>query len=657
MGRTDEHGAPGVKREPAEWQQIADEVRPYVELSGSIFFVEQYQPARVEWYLERCDLRSRNGPLDVPATDENLSRYNTRDTYLRPSSDGVYAGENDLSQVPYYVHVAALGGSVVELQYYFFYPYNGPLPIACKPFSGVVPLFGAHEGDWEGIKVRYDVEKRAIVEIYFAVHGNRGSPVKHSTTGAGDSTHYQIIGKRPVAYSAYHSHATYPDQGEHTRLYGITCDQCSNGKRWDGPARVVSIDRVLLPHGTDYPEPAWLNWVGRWGSTQESATDSWFSNSPDGPKISGTWNTFGKGDWVDWAPNLPLQDPDHDFSPSALVVGTTPVVSCADEGGAVWAIHRPSTWTASRIGALPSGTSKVRLARFAVAGDGIVLALAQVESGSLYFATQAQFGSFDRWGEWYPLPGAEVGAVPRAFEVATDPTGRVHVLVPSKTGTLYDIAQRSADSKSDWLPPLPVAGSASGSGSVVTARREDGTLVAVYSVAGQTWYLTWSDQSGWSQQGEMPSTTSDLLLASLTMDYAGSLFVFALEQPKQNPSGAWEIRYCYEPDPSKPGHWSIWVATELQQPRAAILRAIPEADQTITVLAMEAPGSVRMSRLNRATMGWSPWVPVGKRGVSELGPVFRNQDGRLEAIALGYDDAHRRSVLLNNYESTPHFGT
>jgi hypothetical protein len=648
-----------VGRDPAAWQQLADELRPYVELCAAGGFNEDYLPAHVEWYLQRCRIRSRKAFdfLNVPATDGNLGRYNDKDYYLSPESGAVHRGETDTNKVPYYVHVAAVDGRVVELQYYFFYPYNGPVPLFCNPSAGVKTL-GAHEGDWEGVRLRVDVDARAIIEVYLATHGDQGIPLRHSTQGAGDPTHYQVIGKRPVVYAAFHSHASYPDIAKHTRLKGLTCDRCTGGRRWDGPAVVVSIDPDLLAPKTTYPEPVWLNWKGRWGSTVQVGNldlpTSWTSNSPDGPKISDSWTPGrGRGTWGVWTPVAPGGSPPlgEFFTPSATVLGSWPLVGCVESSrlqgpdNRVWVAHRSPDWQFSRVGPVPTGKN-VQLVRFAVAADGRVMAFAQDEAGLIYWTAQQPGGSFDRWDDWASLGGSGLRAIQGAFDVNIDDDGFVHVLVPSEDGQLYDIVYESGGSRSGWLPAsAAVSLSGAGSGSVATEHSRNGTLVAVYAFAGQSCFLTWS-RSGWKHEcGVFPQRGPEFLVQSLTRSASGSLYVFALARPGIE----WHIQYSHE---VAPGQWSPWESIK-DAPSVSSVRAIAEANGRIAVLAQVA-SEVVMTRQNKEGGDWVAWSKIGQP-ISTLGQPFRNADGRLEAVAIWHDSERGRWGLYNNSESSAYY--
>jgi len=139
---------------------------------------EAYYPARVHWYLSRCALKLHTSDLasdpvvlpHISSIHELLSvqcQYHggshgslgaldlpkATSLYVTPISSDTYAGEPDkLDQIPLYAnlvyktptpsHEAEPSTLVIDLQYFFFYAYNGAL-------LWYLPSAGIHEGDWE----------------------------------------------------------------------------------------------------------------------------------------------------------------------------------------------------------------------------------------------------------------------------------------------------------------------------------------------------------------------------------------------------------------------------------------------------------------------------------------------------------------------------
>ncbi len=134
-----------------------------------------------------------------------------------------------------------------------------------------------------------------------------GGGSKNSTTGEPTEDTYKVIGERPLVYSAWHSHASYPNIGLHMRseTYYAANDRTASGTRWNGNAQVIGIETSLTPHGVNFPQPDWLRWVGRWGSSE----DHWYnldqSLSSEGP---GTWQPPGDS-WSKWSTLYTLPAP------------------------------------------------------------------------------------------------------------------------------------------------------------------------------------------------------------------------------------------------------------------------------------------------------------------------------------------------------------
>lgn len=124
------------------WIDLARQFRPHVELCDTRLFREQFLPSSVDWYTDRCTIRSRDdASLNVPATEANFEQYNDRQFYLQPRDHSVYDGEGTGAR--YVVHVAVAGSGEVEIQYHFFYPFNGGFAIR----DDLNEKLGTHEGD------------------------------------------------------------------------------------------------------------------------------------------------------------------------------------------------------------------------------------------------------------------------------------------------------------------------------------------------------------------------------------------------------------------------------------------------------------------------------------------------------------------------------
>jgi hypothetical protein len=134
-------------------------------------------------------------------------------------SDEVRAGSADPRDWVTYVHVYPRVDGGINVQYWFFYPYNQ------------APLFFDHEGDWEHITVDLS-SSGAPRAVYFAEHCNNNPGVYRSWEQV------RKLGDHPIVLSARGSHASYPDQ-----------------------ANVAWFDHVSQCRGVDgCPDPVWRTW-------------------------------------------------------------------------------------------------------------------------------------------------------------------------------------------------------------------------------------------------------------------------------------------------------------------------------------------------------------------------------------------------------------
>ena len=162
-------------------------------------------------------------------------------------SDEVRAGSSDPRDWVTYVHVYPRVDGGINVQYWFFYPYNQ------------APLFFDHEGDWEHVTVDLgrDGAPRAV---YFSEHGNN-SPGVYRAWGA-----VRKVGDHPVVLSARGTHASYPDR--QSVAWFDTVSQCGSldacadpvWRTWEAGGLANVGER-----GAAFGEGEVLAYSGRWG--------------------------------------------------------------------------------------------------------------------------------------------------------------------------------------------------------------------------------------------------------------------------------------------------------------------------------------------------------------------------------------------------------
>ena len=223
---------------------------------------ERFGPVPVDGFLADSDLQSRTatgwekvvGPLPSGGADLRL------DHRLCLAIDGVAASPCYAQAEAAHAAAPAVYGAVlrtksrIDLQYWFWYPYND--------YSPTVPpgdLWQVHEGDWEAISVILDLQGKPLFAGYS----------QHSAGKRRDWAKVPKKGEHPLVYVALGSHANYFAPGDN-RLDPRVVDPLlieiisSYGAQpvdhtGKGPTlrpRVVRVGRT---------SPGWMTFAGTWG--------------------------------------------------------------------------------------------------------------------------------------------------------------------------------------------------------------------------------------------------------------------------------------------------------------------------------------------------------------------------------------------------------
>jgi len=233
------------------------------------------------------------------------------------------------------VRVLPFDSLTTEIQFWLFYPFNGPGKVKISILNKIGIDFGLkkngrHYGDWELVSILVSNNAEELQGVFIACHngnevfkrGNDGQyrSVKDSQKilqfdGFGQDVH-------PIIYSAISSHAHYYNQGNHNYK------QAWKKKYLLGTASADLIDRTsagqkfLAYHkdgyrffSSDLPnfkvqEPGWLDYDGHWGQYEKLYEEvklgpdvEWMESEiftlkeigrgPSGPKMKKEW--FGNG--------------------------------------------------------------------------------------------------------------------------------------------------------------------------------------------------------------------------------------------------------------------------------------------------------------------------------------------------------------------------
>lgn len=226
--------------------ELASRYAPVVVLHPE----ERNRPASIQWLLARVPLgdpRPRANVL-VALTTPGVADERQGGEREADFSDEVRAGSGDPRDWVTYVHVYPRTDGGINVQYWFFYPYNDG------------PLFFDHDSDWEHVTVGVDGTGQPF-GVYFAQHRNSNPGVYRAWTDV------RKFGDHPIVLSAAGTHASYPDDRslgwfEHTS-HCVVLEGCPDPiwRTWEagGLTNVGERGAVLAAREA-------LTYKGRWGT-------------------------------------------------------------------------------------------------------------------------------------------------------------------------------------------------------------------------------------------------------------------------------------------------------------------------------------------------------------------------------------------------------
>jgi hypothetical protein len=214
---------------------------------------EEYFPSSVEWAFP-----------DLVRTLEGDGNWWLRTIEpLDSPSDTLPFFAGDLATAPVYAYWADKGGGVIDLVYFFYYPYNRGKEV-------VDTIWGNHVGDWEHITVRVLQQADAALvpeQVYLSAHSFGGAYAWADVE--------KFEGTHPVTYAAWGSHGMWKDPGDHVYMsigvtdpifdtcISIVCadltDETSQGTVWDTWLRLEGFDFFAQEGLGDSEWPVWMS--------------------------------------------------------------------------------------------------------------------------------------------------------------------------------------------------------------------------------------------------------------------------------------------------------------------------------------------------------------------------------------------------------------
>ncbi|XP_024530301.1 putative vacuolar protein sorting-associated protein TDA6 [Selaginella moellendorffii] len=230
---------------------------------------EDFFPCSVEWFFQNGALlyskQNPSAPVQITANGANLPGGETNDgSYWLDLPRDAAAAEKvrrgNLESAITYLHVKPVfGGTFTDMQFWFYYPFNGPATLKVGLINVKLGKIGEHVSDWEHLTLRVDNFTGNLSSVYLGHHSS-GTWYQPSDLEFDSTTTY-----RPFVYASKHGHALYAHpgdnlQGDEERGLGIRNDTKRSSFTWD-----VSKHQLISAAYLGVEEPPWLQFMREWG--------------------------------------------------------------------------------------------------------------------------------------------------------------------------------------------------------------------------------------------------------------------------------------------------------------------------------------------------------------------------------------------------------
>ena len=283
-------GEKNIPKLPSPDDQLADN-EGWVHKPGRTYLqsVTDALADLADWFAPDLDGFDKNEDFQMTTSRESKSRKAARHPHFELKRSIFSSTEHaplkgGRSDAPAILVTVNKGHGIVDAFWFFFYSFNlGNVVLNVR--------FGNHVGDWEHTAIRFQHGKPKAV--FFSEH-NFGSAYSYEAV--------EKIGKRPVIYSAYGTHAMYAMPGSHPYIlpWGILHDVTDRGPLWDPAlnsyAYTYDLKNRTVRSSDRTPDAPieWFNYDGHWGDKFYPLGDKrqyrfagqyHYVNGPYGPKF------------------------------------------------------------------------------------------------------------------------------------------------------------------------------------------------------------------------------------------------------------------------------------------------------------------------------------------------------------------------------------
>lgn len=232
---------------------------------------DAFLPSSVDWFLQRATVKSKDGASRPASTGLPTGGSDDHEYWLELPTQN---RPGDLGSAVVYVN-AISAPYWMDLQFWFFYPYNGAGRAKLKYTDAAhdtlgtnnadLDPMGEHGGDWEHVTLRYQFGPTKLLGVYMAQHSGGvwlwPSQIK-------------LENGVPVVYASRHGHASYPAEGENLTnsttvslgLVNMTFalrNDTGKGPSLDCRSHFQVVGANFLK--SELQPPAWLDYARRWG--------------------------------------------------------------------------------------------------------------------------------------------------------------------------------------------------------------------------------------------------------------------------------------------------------------------------------------------------------------------------------------------------------
>jgi hypothetical protein len=212
------------------------------------WFSEKTKPATQLFWWNDLLLRKAHADKEDD-TREDLPRFELPQD-VRASAIEAYEASQEKGRAYTYYYRTVEQAGYLDLQYWFYYPYND--------WAGGYGGFNDHEGDWEGFHVFFEVEggNRPIEPpayvCYLGHHSRMTKPWDHPDV--------EKVGTHPVVYVAAGSHASYPEAKQYPLMALYDLIDYATGE-------TLTLGHDEWRHQVNLESAPWItSYLGSWGT-------------------------------------------------------------------------------------------------------------------------------------------------------------------------------------------------------------------------------------------------------------------------------------------------------------------------------------------------------------------------------------------------------